>query len=155
MDLQFSSMYPGSLLVAVALRKAADNGVIDVNDLEAVSKGTALYFDSVRRLHEFKKFLATSPAVRELPANFTLGYVESYLWTRYSQSDGKILIDVHTDGPAVGEAVVLTGEPVLTDLLAGRLSVDRALAEGIVLIEADEVDTAAIHHALKTTSMAK
>jgi len=43
-------MYPGSFPVAVALRKAADSGVIDATALEAPSKGTALYVDTVRRL---------------------------------------------------------------------------------------------------------
>jgi hypothetical protein len=154
MEVQLDSMYPGSLSVAVALRSAADNGLIDAAALEAPGKGTALYSDSVDRLHAFRKALAASPAAAELPTSFSLGYVESHLWARYSQSDGKIRVDVHTDGPAEGEAVVLTGEPVLTAVLAGRLSVDRALADGLILIDANESEKAAIHHALIATSMA-
>jgi hypothetical protein len=154
MEVQLDSMYPGSLSVAVALRRAADNGLIDATALEAPSKGTALYSDSVRRLQDFRKALAASPAAAELPVSFSLGYVESQLWTRYSQSDGKIRVDIHTDGPAEGEAVVLTGEPVLTEVLAGRLSVDRALADGLILIDGNEMDKTAIRHALIATSMA-
>ncbi|HMQ12032.1 MAG TPA: hypothetical protein PKD21_01130 [Candidatus Competibacter phosphatis] len=145
-EVRLESMYPGSLSVAVALRKAADNGVIDAEALQAPSKRRALYIDSVSRLHAFRGAIAASPAAAELPASFSLGYVESRLWTRYSQSDGKIRIDVHTDGPAKGEAVVLTGEPVLTELLAGRLSVERALAEGMILIDGNESDKTAIRH---------
>jgi hypothetical protein len=155
LEVQLEGMYPGSFPVAVALRRAADSGVIDAAALEAPSKGTALYADSVRRLQEFRKALAASSAAAELPASFSLGYVESRLWTRYSQSDGKIRVDVHTDGPAEREAVVLTGEPVLTEVLAGRLSVDRALADGVILIDAKESEKTAIRHALKTTSMAE
>jgi hypothetical protein len=147
-------MHPGSFSVAVALRKAADRGVIDATALEAPSKGTALYVDTVRRLQEFRKALAASPAAAELPTSFSLGYVESQLWTRYSQSDGKIRVDIHTDGPFEGEAVVLTGAPVLTEVLAGRLSVDRALADGMVLIDGNESEKTAIRHALIATSMA-
>ena len=147
-------MYPGSLPVAVALRRAADSGVIDATGLEAPSKGAAFYVDTVRRLQEFRKALAASPATAELPASFSLGYVESRLWTRYSQSNGKIRVDIHTDGPAKGEAVVLTGEPVLTEILAGRLSVDRALADGMILIEGGENEKTAIRHALIATTMA-
>jgi hypothetical protein len=154
MEVQLDSMYPGSLSVAVALRSAADNGLIDAAALEAPSKGTALYADTVRRLQEFRKALAASPAAAELPASFSLGYVESHLWARYSQSDGEVRVDVHTDGPAEGEAVVLTGEPVLTAVLAGRLSVDRALAEGMILIDGEEKEKTAIRHALIVTSMA-
>ena len=154
MEVQLESMYPGSLAVAVALRSAADNGLIDAADLEAPGNGAARYRDAVRRLQEFRNILAASPSIADLPASFSLGYVESRLWTRYSQSDGAIRIDIHTDGPAEGEAVVLTGEPALTELLAGRLSVNRALADGLVLIDGNDSEKAAILHALLATSMA-
>jgi hypothetical protein len=154
LDVQLESMYPGSLTVAVALRRAADSGVIDAAALEAPGADTALYSDAVRRLQEFRNALAASPAASNLPASFSLGYVESGLWTRYSQSDGKVRVDVHTDGPAGGEAVVLTGEPVLAELVAGRLSVERALAEGMILIVGNESDRTAIRHAFVAMSAA-
>jgi hypothetical protein len=154
MEVQLESMYPGSFAVAVALRRAADSGVIDATALEAPTKGTALYADTVRRLQEFRKTLAASPAAAQLPASFSLGYVESQLWTRYSQSDGKIRVDIHTDGPAIGEAIVLTGEPVLTEVLAGRLSVDRALADGMLVIIGNESEKTTIRNALNATYMA-
>jgi hypothetical protein len=116
--------------------------------------GTALYVDAVRRLQEFGRALAVSPAAADLPASFSLGCVDSQLWTRYSQFDGKIRVDLHTDGPVKGEAVVLTGEPLLTEILAGRLSVDRALADGMILIEGGENEKTAIRHALIATTMA-
>jgi hypothetical protein len=154
LEVQLESMYPGSLSVAVAMRKAADSGIIDAAALDPPSKGTSLYSDSVRRLQELRKAFAASPAAAGLPASFSLGYVESGLWTRYSQSDGEVRVDIHTDGPAEGEAVVLTGEPVLRELLAGRLSVERALADGMIRIDGGEIDKTAIRHALKATSMA-
>jgi len=49
---------------------------------------------------------------------------------------------------------VLTGEPVVTELLAGRLSVERALAEGMILIEGNESDKTAIRHAFVAMSAA-
>jgi hypothetical protein len=181
-EAQLEGMHPGSLAVAVALRKAADRGVIDAADLEALHTRTALYIDSVARLHKLRRALAASPAASALPASFSLGYVESGLWTRYSHSggetgvdtdgpadgealvpnlwtryryaqpDGEIGIQVHTDGPADGEAVVLTGEPVLRALLAGTMSADRAVAEGLIVIDANGHDTAAIRQALMATS---
>jgi hypothetical protein len=154
MEVELDGMYPSSFPVAVALRRAADSGVIDATALEAPTKGTALYADTVRRLQEFRKTLAASPAAAQLPASFSLGYVESQLWTRYSQSDGKIRVDIHTDGPAIGEAIVLTGEPVLTEVLAGRLSVDRALADGMLVIIGNESEKTTIRHALNATYMA-
>jgi hypothetical protein len=154
LEVQLDGMYPGSLSVAVALRSAADSGVIDAAALEAPSKSAALYSEAVRRLQELRKALATSPAAAELPASFSLGYVESRLWSRYSQLGGKVHADIHTDGPAAGEAVVLTGEPVVTELLAGRLSVERALADGIILIVGNQSDKTAIRHVFVAMSAA-
>jgi hypothetical protein len=145
-------MYPGSFPVAVALRRAADKGVIDATALEAPSKGTALYVDTLHRLQEFRKILAASSVAAELPASFSLGYVESSLWTRYSQSDGKVRVNIHIDGPVKGEAVVLTGEPVLMEILAGRLSIDHALADGIILIYGNDSEKSAIRRALIAVS---
>jgi hypothetical protein len=147
-------MYPGSFPVAVALHRAADNGVIDAAALDATNMGTAHYDDAVHRLQEFGRALAVSPVAKELPASFSLGYVDSQLWTRYSQFDGKIRVDIHTDGPVEGEAVVLTGEPVLTELFAGSLSVDRAMTDGVIIIEGNETEKATIRNALIGMSFA-
>jgi hypothetical protein len=154
MEVELEGMYPGSLPVAVALRRAADSGVIDAAALEAPGKGAASYDDTVRRLQAFTKTLAASPAAADLPESFSLGYVESRLWTRYSQSGGQVRADIHTDGPVHGEAVVLTGEPVVRELLAGRLSVERALADGMILIVGNESDKTAIRHAFVAISAA-
>jgi len=154
MEVELEGMYPGSLPVAVALRRASDSGVIDAAALEAPADGAASYDDTVRRLQAFTKILAASPAAAELPASFSLGYVESRLWTRYSQSGGQVRADIHTDGPVQGEAVVLTAEPVLTEVLAGRLSVDRALADGVILIDGNESDKTAIRHVFVAMSAA-
>ena len=49
---------------------------------------------------------------------------------------------------------MLTGEPVLTEVLAGRLSVDRALVDGLILIDGNKSEKVAIRHALIATSIA-
>jgi hypothetical protein len=50
--------------------------------------------------------------------------------------------------------VVLTGEPVVRELLAGRLSVDRALADGMIVIDGNESEKTAIRHAFVAISAA-
>jgi hypothetical protein len=154
LGVQLEGMYPGSVTVAVALRKGADSGVIDAAALQAPAERHALYIDSVGRLQKLGNALAASPAAAQLPVSFSLGYVESRLWSRYSQADGKVRADIHTDGPAQGEAVVLTGEPVVTEMLAGRLSVERALAEGMILIDGNKGDKTAIRQVFVAMSAA-
>ena len=153
-EVQLEGMHPGSLTVAEALRRGADSGLIDGAALQAPNIGDTLHIDSVGRLHAFKKAIAASPAAENLPSSFSLGYVESRLWSRYSRVDGKLRVDVHTDGPAEGEAVVLTGEPVVTAVLAGKLPVERALAEEMILIDGNESDKTAIRHAFAAMSAA-
>ncbi|MGE3147808.1 MAG: hypothetical protein AB7K04_01965 [Pseudorhodoplanes sp.] len=149
---QLESMYPGSFPVAVALRKAADSGVINAAALEAPRTPTALFIETMPRLQRLRKALAASPVAAKLPVTFSLGYVESRLWTRYSQSDGNIRIDIHIDSPIEGEAVVLTGEPVLMELFTGRLTVEQALADGMILINGNESEKSAIRDALIAAS---
>jgi len=147
MDVELDTMYPGSLSVAVALYKGAENGMINGVAIVPGSSDTG-YSIAVQRLQAFAKVLATSPAAAELPASFSLGYVESRLWSRFSQQGGKVRVDVHTDGPSKGEAVVLTGEPVVTAILDGRVSIERALSEGMLVIEGNKRETTAIREAL-------
>ncbi|MEZ5864409.1 MAG: hypothetical protein R3D25_10225 [Geminicoccaceae bacterium] len=154
-DVQLDGMHRGSLAVAVALRRAADREVIDAAALEGSRRVITSYIDAVRRLQALGQALAASPAAAALPASFSLGFVESRLWTRYSRSGGAIRTEVHTDGPADGEPVVLTGEPVVTELLAGTLSIADALAEGLIVIDASGSETAAIHQAFLAASPAR
>lgn len=148
-ELRLENMYPGSLSVAVALRKAADSGVIDAADLKT-NPDPARYHEAEQRLQAFAALLAASPAAATLPANFSLGFVESHLWSRYTQSHGQIRVDIHTDGPAKAEAVVLTAEAVLTELLNGRLRMEQALSDGLIVIEGNQTDASSIRHALMT-----
>jgi hypothetical protein len=152
-EAQLGAMYPGSLSVAVALRNAADSGVIDATALEVPRTDAGLSVDAVRSLQALRKVLAASSYAAELPARFSLGYVESRLWARYARTDSEIRVDIHTNGPAAGEAVMLTGEPAMAEILAGRISIDRALADGLVLINGSESDRRVIHQALIVSSM--
>ena len=144
-DAQLKVMYPGSLAVAVALRQAADAAVIDADALVAPQRRRALYIDSVGRLQAFRTAMT---AAGGLPPAFSLGFVESGLWTRYHHTDRQLRADIHTAGPDDGEPVVLTGEPVLEEILAGTLSAERALDDRLVLIQGSDEERAALRRAL-------
>jgi hypothetical protein len=151
-EVQLGGMYHGALSVAVAVRKAADNGIIDSEALEEHEGSEAHYNASVHSLQELGTAISASPVTAELPASFSLGFVESSLWSRYSKVNGKINVHIHTDGPKSTETVVLTTEPVLAALLAGKLSAERALSDGLILIVGAKTEQSAIRHALMATS---
>lgn len=52
---------------------------------------------------------------------------ESLLWTRYP-ADGSF--EFHVDGPQEGDLVIVTDEPVVLEIEAGRLTVARAVEAG-------------------------
>ncbi len=51
--------------------------------------------------------------------------IDSRLWSRYGIQDGKVSLEPHVAGPTTGDAIVLTGEPVLDALLAGSISAEQ------------------------------
>jgi len=72
----------------------------------------------------------------ELPAAFSLLLVEHRIWTRYVRQAQDLWMTVHTEGPASGEPIVLTGEVVLDAIATGQLSVTQAFRRGLIVVKA-------------------
>lgn len=147
---RLSAMHPGSVQVAVALRRAADSGVVDGKALDDIGRRPALYLETVRRLHAFKRAInrASGANGTAVVPSFTVGFVESGLWTRFSRGEAGLRIEVHTEGPGVGETVILTGEPVLAALLDGDLPISEAMAQSLILLDGDPQSQSALRGAL-------
>jgi hypothetical protein len=143
-----SVVHPDSVVVAVAMRRAADRGDIGLEDLDAPVPKQALLFDAALKLHALKAALASSAADGDPPVAFSIVFVESGLWSRFRVSDGRAQLTVHADGARNGEPTVLTGKSVLAKLVAGGISLDRALADRLVLIDGAESGRAAVRRSL-------
>lgn len=141
----FSVMYPSSLVVAVALKRASDEGVIDLGETRNGTWPTKQYLDAVRQLNKLQTALAKSVSPNDSPPSFSLGFIESGLWTRYSVTDGQVRMEVHVGGPAEGDAVVLTAEPVLARMLSGALPSEDALSRELIVIDAPITRYQALH----------
>lgn len=128
----FSAQYPGSIDVAIALREAADIGVIDPASLEPKKADLFAYHRAVQRLQKLSGILANND-IAQTPT-FSLLLVESALWSRYATDNGKTSVAVHTEGPTAGEAVILTGEAVIAALEAGKLSWREAIQRKLIVI---------------------
>lgn len=147
-----SVMHPDSLVVAVAMRRAAEAGTLDFSDLEAAVRRPGMYLSVVRRLHHLRGPIASATANGDSELTFSVGLVESGLWTRYQASDGKVAVDIHSDGPRDGEAVLLTAEPVLRSIQSGSLTVEQALVEKLAVIEGQAYESATIRRVLEGAS---
>ena len=128
----FSAQYPGSIDVAIALREAADTGVIDPASIQPKKADLFAYHRAVQRLQKLRDLMADND-VAKIPT-FSLLLVESALWSRYARDDEKISVAVHTNGPRSGEAVVLTGEAVIAAIENGKMSWKQAIARNLIVI---------------------
>lgn len=146
-----SVMHPDSLIVAVALRRASNEGIIDAEEASFSVRQPALYMDAVHRLHQLEAALTKSVSPGESPPSFAIGFVESGLWTRYTITEGHVQMEIHASGPMEGDAVVLTAEPVLERMLSGTLSSEDALSRELIVIDAPSTDTQSLRKTLART----
>ena len=68
--------------------------------------------------------------------NIALLLIDGGLWTRYQVVEGKLIYEPHAAGPGPDDAVVLTSEAALQGLIEGRISVDRATHDGLLVVTA-------------------
>ena len=132
----FQIIHPGSLEVAVAMRKAFDDGLMAEPAATPAELGQAGYWAAVRRLDRLQALLTASPAAATLPPT-SLVFIESALWSRVTPSAAGVDLQVHTEGAAAGDLVLVTGESVLTAVLDGRLTAATAFDRGLIRLDGD------------------
>jgi len=126
----FSALHANSLDVAIALRSAFDRGVL----AEAKPLSPLLAFAHAgRRLDQVRRALADVMEADRAPVSIALLLVEPGLWTRYRVDAGKVVADVHAAGPEPDDVVIVTGEAVLQALIEQRMSLDLAIADGLLV----------------------
>jgi hypothetical protein len=127
-------IYPNALYVPTAVWQAQQTKLLGPTD--AVQAKDPFAFHGVaRRLETLGERLAGA-APGEL-GGLSLVLIDSMLWTRYTLAYGKALSVVHSDGPALGDAVVVTHELVVRALVEGRLDGERAMAMGLIRLYGD------------------
>lgn len=130
----FSALHPRSVDVAIAIRQAVDENLLDgetvkpkLVDLFALSRATA-------RLDRLRGALQPLASDMAMPS-FSLLLVESGMWSRYVVEEGSVRLVAHIDAPSAGEAVVVTGNAVLIAISLGRLTVQDATHRGLIEID--------------------
>jgi hypothetical protein len=136
----FDVAHPRSLAVAVAIRQAADRGVLDKREEPAkLALFGAGYRRAVRQLHELEDRLArVASRLDSLESRqFALVLVRSRLWTRYVIHAGDVKAVVHTAAADDSETVVLSDESVLSAVVDKQVAFDAAVEQGLVEIVND------------------
>lgn len=113
-------LHPRSIDVALAVREAGDRKLVDPALLDATAAGPLGYLRATARLRQFGVSLHRPTSVL---------FVESGLWTRFEKG----VPQFHAAGAQAGDAIIVTSEAVVAEILAGRMSVDSAAERGLLV----------------------
>ncbi|CTQ55345.1 hypothetical protein LP7551_03886 [Roseibium album] len=127
--------YPNSLHVSGAIWAAQRDGILPMPDrkrLTAIGKerqdlDLRALQNAVRAIVSIDEELHPRLTATNLNASIVL--VERYLWARFA-SDRELA--VHVDGATKGDLVIVTDEPVVTALVAGRMTFEKAQELGVL-----------------------
>lgn len=135
----FSAQHPQSINVAVALRDAADAGIIDGRHLRPrqLKPGLADMLALNRAIRQLQRLRATLQQVADDAStpSFKLLLLESGMWNDFTFEAGALRFKAHTNGPSPGVPAIITGDSVLAAIAAGQLSPERALRSGLIVID--------------------
>ncbi|MDF1743846.1 MAG: hypothetical protein P1V19_09125 [Gimesia sp.] len=131
--------HPTTYVIAVALRKAADEKCLTLIDPK---KNTTGYHGAVGKLMAFTQRFERvmqdlSPEGPSIGLSIVL--VDVTLWSRIVIKDGKLKLQPHVEGAASGDVVVSTAESVLAAMLYGELSFQEAVARGLIHFEGPDI----------------
>ena len=143
--------YPKSLHVVSAVWRAQLDGVISGSTLKkpppSIIGDYATAAHLMRRLGE-----EMSPYRKDLAnPSISLVLIGPVLWTRFAAGGDWREPQVHTGGPAAGDVVVVTDEPVIEALLNGRLAADAAENRGLIRYYGTQADVSAIRSLMRQT----
>ena len=128
MSVNWAPLHPQSLTVAMKVREAADEGVLDAALLDPKAAGPLGYLRATQRLRQLGMSLAESA---DAMPPMTVLFVESGLWTRYVNG----VPQVHVPGAEAGDIVAVTSEAVVAAMLDGRLSGAEAMRRGLLALD--------------------
>lgn len=113
--------YPNSLYVSTAVWMAQREGIIARADQSQAAQALLGYQRAVTLLGAFRERLAVALDGAPAPA-FSLVFIRPMLWSRYEAVGTGVSMTAHLDGPALGDVVIVSDEPVIAGLIDGRLT---------------------------------
>jgi hypothetical protein len=124
----FSASHPRSIEVAVAVRRALDDGVLPNSNTPPF----LAFAHAKATLERVRAVLAPGLHDTKAPKAIAVLLVEGSLWTRYYVDTDRLVCEPHVSGPLAGDAIIVTAEAVLQALLSGRLSIDQAIGQELI-----------------------
>jgi hypothetical protein len=117
--------YPKALYVGTAVWQAEASGVLPRH--AQTPKDLFAYQRLVRHLHALGERLSRSRIAHGQGSSFSIVLLDSMLWTRFAARPDGYEVEVHANGPSLGDVVLVTHRKVIQALAEG--SFDAAVAE--------------------------
>lgn len=134
-------VFPESLHVGTAVWQAQVAGIVDRDQTPAAVKALLGFQKVTEKLSAFRDGLAAGLNGHAIPS-MSVVMLGPMLWTRF-QSDGMaVVMATHASGPASGDTVIVTDEPVIAALVEGRLTMRDARELGLLRLYGSAVSVA-------------
>jgi hypothetical protein len=138
-------IYPDSLFVIGAISKEVAARRLPLSNFDRGGPADLFghkFLLAKTSLEQFGAMLdAASPEPLRTPVAVVL--VEPMLWARFQPTADGLRIAVHVSGAERGDLVVITGEAVIAEIAARRLTFREAYARGIVRLYGGDAEIAA------------
>lgn len=144
--------YPKALYVGTAVWQAEASGVLPRH--AQTPTDLFAYQRMVRHLQTLGERLRRSPIAPQ-GSSFSMVLLDSMLWTRFAAAPGGYAVEVHKEGPAAGDLVLVTDGKVIQALVEGSLDAAEAEAHGLVRFYGPAARQAEVRTALAAVSAAR
>jgi hypothetical protein len=136
-DGSFGSIHPRSIEVALAVRRAVDEGLLPQQALTPLTPGAAGLWQATEQLKRLGRRLSVARKKGpDNPPDIALLLSESGLWARYLPTGSGFESLIHAAGSQPSDIVVVADLAVLSAIDNASLSVSEALERSLIIIDA-------------------
>lgn len=124
-------IYPEALHVTSAVWRAQLEGTILRDERPEAARALLGYRKAAADLAKLRDRLVLAMDGEAAPG-LSILLIGPMLWTRFTPAQGGVSMVTHVDGPQTGDIVVVTDEPVVAALVAGRITPLAARQQGLL-----------------------
>lgn len=136
--------YPNSLYVRTAVWKAEDAGILPKRASEP-GKDLFAYQRVAMAMRSYAELMSKSHSAADEMQGLSVLLIESVLWTRFVRTTEGYSVQIHAEGAAPNDVVMVTDDKVMISLVAGTITPRIAREHGLIRLygPADRIENVA------------